>query len=342
MMITLYSILCLAFALVGSGVLARIAPACQSGAYGDLACLASDQRAASLCYSRLPCRTETVTSTTSILSVITAIASADATAEPVTVKVTSFENETVTVTSGEPSTTYRPVFVTDLVTMTITTYTDSGSRSPTEAKSPAACSASGLPVLSGLSEASLSSACSCLGHSASTTTSTLYVTSAIASSTTSYPSDSAPPTTTAYFLARLVVTITLTPANVVVPLTATLSSSATTTLALAAPRFTQIFGPQAGCNNISVFNSTDLDTSVTDAGVAAQQCKAICKQEPRCKFLWVQKVLADYGALEPRFECGLNDEVFDKGTDLVCGGDTGIYGEACGFTVLGRGAPDRM
>ncbi|OQO14050.1 hypothetical protein B0A48_00926 [Cryoendolithus antarcticus] len=261
---------------------------------------------------------------------------------PVTVKITSFENETVTVTSGEPSTTYQPVFVTDLVTRTITTYTDSGSRSPIGSKSSAACSASGLAKLSALPGTALSAVCSCLAHSASTTSSTLYITSAIASTTTSYPGDIALPTTTAYFLARLVVTVTLTPANVVIPLTATLTSSATTTLALAAPSFTQIFGPRAGCNNIGVFNSTDLDTSITDAEVAAQQCKAICKQEPRRKFLWVQKMLADYGALEPRFECSLNYEVFDKGTDLVCGGDTGIYGEACGFTVLGRGVPDRM
>nr|OQO26602.1 hypothetical protein B0A51_08283 [Rachicladosporium sp. CCFEE 5018] len=339
-MVTLRSASCLTFALVGSSVLAQIAPMCQNGAYGNLACLASEQRAASLCSSRLPARTLTVTSTTSVLSVITAIASADATAEPVTVKVTSFENETVTVTSGERSTTYQPVFVTSRVSKTITTYTDSASSSPTGAGSSAACRASGLPVLSSLSDVALSSACSCLGLSASTTTSTLYVTSAIASTTTSYPGDSSPPTITAYFLARLTITTTLTPSKVVVPLTATLTSSTTITLALPAPSFTQIFGPQAGCNNIGVFNSTDLDTSITDAGVAAQQCKAICKQEPRCKFLWVQNMLADYGSLEPRFECGLNNEALEP-RNLVCGGDEGIYGDACGFTVLGRGAPMR-
>ncbi|KAK6432783.1 hypothetical protein LTR95_011043 [Oleoguttula sp. CCFEE 5521] len=340
-MVALRSIRWLGLALMGCSVLVDAAPDCRSAPYGDLACLASDRRAASLCFSKLPCRTVTVTSTTSVLSTVTVVASLGATGEPVTVKITSFENETVTVTSGEPSTTYQPVFVTGRVAKTITTYTDRTSSSPATARASAACLASSLSVLSGASSNALMSACACLGHEASTTTSTLYVTSAIRSTTTVYPGDSSPPTKTAYFLAHLVVTTTLVPANIVIPLTITITASTTTTLALAAPSFTQIFGPRAGCNNIGVLNSTDLDPSITDAGVASQQCKTICKQEPRCKFLWVQKMLADYGALEPRFECGLDDAVFDEGRDLVCGCDEGIHGEACGFAVLGRGVPDR-
>jgi len=181
-------------------------------------------------------------------------------------------------------------------------------------------------------------ACSCLGlggASTSTTTSTMYITVPVPSTTTTFLGKA--PTVTSEFIDRVTITETATPSAVIIPLTATTTRTETTTLSFAAPTYTPIYGPKAGCADVSSIKSQPLAQGCDNFEDAVSQCQDICEQEPTCRFLYVQRMWANYGSSKPNFECYMNDHEFDESKDLQCGKKEGIFGNARGYDACGRG-----
>lgn len=170
---------------------------------------------------------------------------------------------------------------------------------------------------------------------ASTEISTIYVTSFIAATTTSF--QGLAPTTTAEFIDRTTVTETVSPSVTVIPVSSTKTITETSTVSLAAPTYTQIFGPEAGCSNLNAPRAEALDASITEDCEADKACQDLCSQEPTCKFLYVQRLFDDYGGASGYYQCYMNDKEFDEKRDLVCGRKEGIWGMARGFDACDRG-----
>ena len=190
-------------------------------------------------------------------------------------------------------------------------------------------------MLSSFNNATLGSACSCLGIAAPTTTSTVYVTSYIAATTTSFVGLA--PTTTAEILDRATVTETTCAPVSTIAVSSTKTITETKTVALAAPTYAPNFGPKAGCSNMYAGRAEALANTITEDCEADKACKEICSQEPSCKFLYVQQMFSDYGGSTPYFQCYMNDQALDEKRDLQCGRQEGIYGTARGFDACGRG-----
>ncbi|KAM0723496.1 hypothetical protein Q7P37_000483 [Cladosporium fusiforme] len=325
-------------ALTLSSVSAQSQSICQASPYKGLGCLASNTAAIADCTSRLPIVSSTTTSTTSVLSEITESPRAKTLVKSQeTVSSTSFETTTETVTCTAASTSYSPVIQTECITSTITTYTSptpSGQRQKRQATS-AACVSSGLESLSSFNNETLADACSCLDIPALTEISTVYVTSFIAATTTSF--QGLAPTTTAEFIDRVTVTETVSPYFSVIPVSSTKTITETSTVSLAAPTYKEVFGPEAGCSSLNAGLAEALDASITEECEADKACQEICSQEPSCKFLYVQRLVSDYGGAAPYYQCYMDPKEFDEDRDLVCGRDEKLYGEARGFDACGRG-----
>lgn len=239
--------------------------------------------------------------------------------------------------SDAPPTSYATVIATTCEKSTITTYTNpspTGQREKRQATS-AACVSSGLEALSSFNNETLGNACSCLDIAAPTSTSTVYVTSFAAATTTSF--QGLAPTTTAEFISRVTITETVTPPATVISVSSTKTITETSTVSLAAPTYSQNFGPEAGCSFLSAGKAEPLDASITEECEADKACKDLCSQEPTCKFLFVQRLFQDYGGASPYYQCYMNPQAFDEQRDLQCGRQEGIWGVAKGFDVCGRG-----
>jgi len=131
-------------------------------------------------------------------------------------------------------------------------------------------------------------------------------------------------------------TITLPPRTISV---STLTSvTSTSTVSLAAPTFTQVFGPQAGCVDIGEGPAQQLDLSVTGSN-ATQECKDLCTQMPACSFVYVQQLAPKWGGKTPHYQCFFNDHHLNATADLDCGRNDSVWGEANGFDAYGRGQP---
>ena len=233
-----------------------------------------------------------------------------------------------------------PVISTTCLTSTITTYTTpsasaTGYRQKRQAAS-SACIADGLESLSSFNNATLASACSCLNIAAPTEITTVWVTSFIAATTTSFIGLA--PTTTAEFIDRATTTETV--SIVTIPVSSVKTITETKTISLAAPTYAPNFGPKAGCSNLYSGRAEALANTITEDCEADKACQEICSQEPSCKFLYVQRLFADYGDATPYYQCYMNDQDLDEKRDLQCGRQEGIYGMARGYDACDRGVAE--
>ncbi|TKA71293.1 hypothetical protein B0A55_07595 [Friedmanniomyces simplex] len=130
-------------------------------------------------------------------------------------------------------------------------------------------------------------------------------------------------------------TVTLPPSTVW--LTVSTSATSTSTVALAAPSFTQVFGPKAGCIDQASSGGDQLDASITDIRNATQECQDLCAQIGLCEHVYVQRLFTDYGTVAPYFECSFNDQHLNVTRDLQCGNRVGTWDAAVGFDAYGRG-----
>lgn len=195
---------------------------------------------------------------------------------------------------------------------------------------------SALSCLSSLPGSDLSTACACAGQTVPTASGTIVTITTGVPFTTTLNAGLAP-TSTVFALARLTYTLTVTSGASTVVISTTTSVTSTSTLSLAAPTFTQVYGPAAGCEDISVRPALQLNSTITGSDAANELCHGWCKQEPQCAFLYVQQMFTDYGTTLPYFMCYGNDHKLNVTADLLCGLAEGIYGTACGFNACGRG-----
>ena len=225
---------------------------------------------------------------------------------------------------------------------TATTYVPCSLLSPA-AVSPAALAAeetcnavSALPALASItSNDTLATACSCMGNPVPTYTKTETVNAPAVQATTTAV-DGTPKTTTIYAITQVSLTETVAPATTIAVSSATTETS-TTTVSLAQPTYTPVFGPKAGCVDINVGPAQALPATVTSMRKAVKECKAICDQEPSCKFLYVQHVFENWGGREAHYVCEMNTKFLKERRDLRCGKKESIFGMARGFDARGRG-----
>ncbi|RMZ30554.1 hypothetical protein D0859_05366 [Hortaea werneckii] len=128
-------------------------------------------------------------------------------------------------------------------------------------------------------------------------------------------------------------------AGTTISTTTTTDITSTSTVTLAAPKYTQVYGPESGCSIREDAESEQLDTSITDSNEASERCQTSCSQKPECSFVFAQQLFPDYGQTRPHFQCYFIDHHFNETMDLQCGQSERIWGEACGFDAEGRGQP---
>ena len=180
----------------------------------------------------------------------------------------------------------------------------------------------------------LATACSCIGHPARTTTVTSTVNApAVNTRTTDFAGTA--PTTTVYEVALLTTTVTEQPTKFV---TQTKESCTTSTLTVsyAAPKFTQAFGPKAGCVDTASKSSKILPHNVNDLHAAAQQCKSLCSQDAACAAVYVQHMRFMRGGPQ-HYHCFFNDKELNADSDLQCSKPEAVCGEAIGYDANDRG-----
>lgn len=193
-----------------------------------------------------------------------------------------------------------------------------------------------LPALASItSNDTLATACSCMGHPVPTYTKTETVNAPAVQATTTAV-DGTPKTTTLYAITQVTITETVAPLTTLSVRSRTTETS-TTTVSLAAPTFAPVFGPTAGCIDISVGPAQALPANVTSMREAVAECKEICAQEPSCKFVYVQHVFEHWGGRTPHYMCEMNKKHLKKRRDLRCGKKESIFGMARGFDAYDRG-----
>ena len=190
--------------------------------------------------------------------------------------------------------------------------------------------------LEDLAPGNLATACSCIGHSARTTTVTTIVNApAVNTLLTSFVGTA--PTTTVYNIALSTTTITRKPTKFITQ-TKTECATSTSVLTYAAPEFTQAFGPKAGCVDRNVASSKILPHDTSSMDDAIQQCKDLCTQDAACKAVYVQHMSFVRGGPK-HYHCFFNAEKLDIEADLDCSPKIKkeIFGEGIGFDATGRG-----
>ncbi|KAK4953658.1 hypothetical protein LTR10_008261 [Elasticomyces elasticus] len=311
---------------------------CDFGLYRSLACLEDYEAATTFCASATQPTTTTTLTTTAVVWV-TKTASFDA-SSPVTITDSSSRSKTVTITTDLGSTVTSFTTHTNLASTTLTTYTRAAPtawarrRSKRERLAQSTCTSGvALSALSTLSSEQLEVACSCLDMPVPIATITA---SAIETSTTTVNQGSAS-TTTLLMLVGITYTNTITLPPSTAWITLGTSATSTATVALAAPTFTKVFGPEAGCIDQAYSGGDQLDQSITDVREAAQKCQDRCAQNSLCQGLYVQQLFTDYGDVKPYWNCNFNSQHLNVSRDLQCGNRVGIWGVAVGFDANGRG-----
>ncbi|KAK3640469.1 hypothetical protein LTR56_011807 [Elasticomyces elasticus] len=310
---------------------------CDFGPYRSLACLGDYDAATTLCASALQPKPTTLPTTAVVW--VTQTASFDA-SSPVTVTDSSTRSTTVTVTTDLSSTVTSFTTQTDLASTTLTTYTRAAptawARQRIKRERPArpTCTPGIAPfALSTLPSDQLEAACSCLGMPMPIATTTA---SAIETSTTTVNQGSAS-TTTLLMLVGITYTKTITLPPSTAWITLSTSATSTATVALAAPTFTKVFGPEAGCIDQAYSGGDQLVPSITDVQEAAQECQDRCAQNSLCAHVYAQRLFTDYGSVKAYWECNFNSRHLNVSRDLQCGNTVGIWGVAVGFDADGRG-----
>jgi hypothetical protein len=191
-----------------------------------------------------------------------------------------------------------------------------------------------VSALDNLPSGFLATACSCIGHPARTTTVTSTVNApAVNTRTTEFAGTA--PTTTIYDVALLTTTITEQPTKFVTQTKETCTTS-TLTVSYAAPKFTQAFGPKAGCIDTASKSSKILPHDVSDLHAATQQCKSLCSQDASCAAVYVQHMRFMRGGPQ-HYHCFFNDKNLDAESDLQCSKPKAIYGTAIAYDANDRG-----
>ncbi|KAK5733774.1 hypothetical protein LTR17_009478 [Elasticomyces elasticus] len=327
--------LALAFACLAGFTVAQ--SACNSSLYHSLACLEDYEAATAFCASATQPPTTTLTTTAVVW--VTKTASFDA-SSPVTFTDSSTRIETVTITTDLSSTVTSFATQTDLASTTLTTYTRAAptawARRRIKRERPArpTCTPGVAPfALSTLPSDQLEAACSCLGMPMAIATTTA---SAVETTTTTVYQGSAS-TTTLLMLVGITYTKTITLPPSTAWITLSTSATSTATVALTAPTFTKVFGPEAGCIDQAYYGGDQLDPSITDVREAAQKCQDWCAQNSLCAHVHVQRLFTDYGSVKAYWECNFNSRHLNVSRDLQCGNTVGIWGIAIGFDANGRG-----
>ena len=219
--------------------------------------------------------------------------------------------------------------------ITLTTYVRVAARLAAASVDPACNATNAIVGLGMMSNDFLATACSCLGNPLPIISLTSTVTAApVRTRTTNFAGTA--PTTTLYKIKRRTFTETVAPIT-----TMTLSTevciTSTKTESYAAPIYTHVYGPKAGCADTASDQARRLDVSIDNFYNATQECKDMCTQESSCSFVWVQR-LSSRGT--EFFECSFNDHHLEEGEDLECGKEMGIYGAAIGLDACDRGTKE--
>ncbi|KAL2026555.1 hypothetical protein VTO58DRAFT_102535 [Aureobasidium pullulans] len=196
---------------------------------------------------------------------------------------------------------------------TTTTFTTSSVKATRRRRRRAASCNEPEDILSGLDDSALSEACSCVG----------------ALPTGEGDLLKAEPSTTTI---TGEVWFTVAP-QVTVSITKTVSTLSVETVKLAAPSFTQVWGPTAGCDDIGMGSAQSYISGDMDEEQVTTICKATCMKQDDCDFLYVQSI---YPA-NNFWNCYFNNHTFDETKDLNCSKDKTIWGMAKGHSMIGRG-----
>jgi hypothetical protein len=191
-----------------------------------------------------------------------------------------------------------------------------------------------ISALGSLANDTAATACGCLGHRVPTTTTTLIITAAPVE-VTSTAVDGSAPTTTIYHIVKDTTTVFVRPQKTTTKKTTTCITS-TIYETYAAPTFTKVYGPKAGCADVAPGVPTDLPSSVASLPDATEACKDLCEQDPHCSFMYVQRLFSESDG-KPFFGCLRSDKLFNPDTDLNCEPKQGVYGVALGFDAEDRG-----
>lgn len=241
------------------------ADVCNLAPYNRFSSLSSNAAVSVYCSSVLATYKPTSTLIVVSTSVVPVTAHDD---EPVT--SISIVQSTATVSQGAQSTGFTDIWVTKTTHKTVTIYTSA----ETTSASASACSlSSASSLLASLAPAQLPTACSCLGvlPSSSTLSSLAYVTATKISTITQT-------TGTATTFATGFVVLTAEGATTQ-SFTFTTSVVQTQTVYAAAPSYTRVFGPQAGCANVKASGARQLNASVTEQSDAVARCQEFCTGE---------------------------------------------------------------
>jgi len=314
---------------------------CLSAPYNALTCLGENAEAQSAC-ADVPVQAVTITMTTTTLNVVVASTTQNvASADQVTVQITSTEKRTTTVTEGPMTTKTNIDWSTESANATVTTYVPCSllpkSTQAAAVAEAATCNADvALPALAAItSNATLATACSCMGNPVETTTKTEYV-EAPPLQTTSISVVGVAATITEYALTLQSVTETVAPETIVKVSSCTTVTS-TATVSLAAPTFTAVFGPKPGCADVAKGPTKALDPKIKTMPAAADKCKALCAQDKGCKHVYVQHMYENWSGKQPHYVCEFNRDFLKPRRDLRCGKKESQFGNARGFDAKGRG-----
>lgn len=192
-----------------------------------------------------------------------------------------------------------------------------------------------ISALGSLHNGTLATACSCLGHPAKTTTTTEIITAKPVQVTSTAVQGTAP-STTIYQIVLSTTTLTVQPLKTV-STHVIKCTTATVVQTYAAPTFTKVYGPKAGCADIAPGRQVKLDDTIKRLPGATMECRSQCEQDATCEFVYVQRLFSQSDG-RPYYGCVLNDAHFDASKDLDCGRKAGVYGVALGFDARGRGS----
>ncbi|KAI4765789.1 hypothetical protein E4T52_02837 [Aureobasidium sp. EXF-3400] len=220
--------------------------------------------------------------------------------------VTALDVISRTTTLTDVPTSTIVVTSTDLIVSktTLTTFTTSSAKATSKRRRGTAPCDTAENILSGLDKSELSEACSCIGA----------LPSAEAGLLTAVPS-----TTTL----TGEVWFTVVP-EVTTSITQTITTLSVSTVKKPAPVFTQVWGPEVGCDDIGMKSAQTFMLATMNESQVTEICQDTCIN---CMFLMVQSI---YPA-NHFWNCYYNDHAFNEKKDLNCSKDTLIWGTAKGY-----------
>lgn len=250
--------------------MALIAPdVCSSTPYSNFTSLRADAGVLDYCSSVL----STYKPTSTLIIVSTSVVAVARPADSTLTSISVVES-TATVSQGAQSTAFTDIWVTKTELMTVTSYISVDTASASASASASACSISSASTLfASLHADQISTACSCLGVlPSSTSLNAMTFVTETKMSTVSRASAAA----TTFETGFVVLTAE---AQTTMAFTFTTTAAETKTVYAAAPSYTQVFGPQTGCADISYLDAQQLNASVTAQNDAVNRCKEYCTSE---------------------------------------------------------------